>query len=690
MGESVASVLFARRRPGGKLFAFFEQHGDEDNRISGAHLACKSFRKTKLSKELSGALRTVKKKKYSLNENAERLSKALTHERFGDAAEMVRRQYIRSAADLHALRSFAWTIGEYRKQTGTEYENLSEKELQGAAETVIAAGYLNYRGGSHFPGLCSQPDKDVFFLPEGIDKGVKTEAGTYGSTASLNRLRMDLIRLKPVVENIAMALLVDTVDGACRDCFARVLSAWCVLALSATEPFFMTDGPKSLRLPKVRTAEAEKVQQVPETEGDYLIAEIDGEMVRIPYNSSAKEDMYDLLRNSALSSAELVDTESTERKLSDFGEIDFQVISKRLFELQEDEMVANNDPGRERTVEELIAEMMGTALQKASEPAPAPAPAPAPVEPEWVVSTNNSNSIDPGWDATPVAPAQQAAPVPEPAPFIPTIEYVAPEPMPYIPPQPTYVAPEPTYVAPEPMPYIPPQPAYVAPEPMPYIPPQPAYVAPEPIIEPDPVIPEPVVVPEPVVIPTPVVTPEPVVVPEPAPVVPEPVAAPEPAPAPEPVKPVSTIPDITPAGAPTPAPSTFETNQASQTEVDEHEAAVRRRMREILEQNKKKQQEKDEVRRQIEERRLEVARKQEQRRQEILAKRRADYDKLLAEQEEMKKIVEENKNAIMGDRKRKRMDAQRRIDEIEDIILKEYLDLKRGTNDYHTGLTQEL
>ena len=45
---------------------------------------------------------------------------------------------------------------------------------------------------------------------------------------------------------------------------------------------------------------------------------------------------------------------------------------------------------------------------------------------------------------------------------------------------------------------------------------------------------------------------------------------------------------------------------------------------------------------------------------------------------------------FMGEKKKKRIDAQRRIMDIEDIILKEYLDLKRGTNDYHTGLTQEL
>ena len=63
--------------------------------------------------------------------------------------------------------------------------------------------------------------------------------------------------------------------------------------------------------------------------------------------------------------------------------------------------------------------------------------------------------------------------------------------------------------------------------------------------------------------------------------------------------------------------------------------------------------------------------KQEQRRQEILAKRKADYEKLLAEQEDLRKVVEENKNAIMGDRKKKRTEAQRRIMDIEDIILKE-------------------
>ena len=418
-----------------------------------------------------------------------------------------------------------------------------------------------------------------------------------------------------------------------------------------------------------------------------------------------------MLSRSAIPEAVLADAKKILPRLSEMGgEVDIQYLSKRLTELQEDGM-ANNDPGRERTVEELIAELMGTAQQPKEAPAPAPAPepapaapapapvkeevkpapAPSPVEPEWEVSTNSAikNDIEPEWEVSLVNPAaavKPAAPAPAPVAPAPAAEPVKP------------AAPTPEDIAanaviPEILPYIAPEPE-AAPAPVQNKVPTPEEIAASAAsleslfpsftapaaeevkpVEPAPVIPEPVVIPEPAP-----------VIPEPAPVIPEPTPV---VPAPEPVKPVSSIPDITPDGV-KPAATPIETNETSKEEMDEHEAAVRRRMREILEQNKKKQQEKDEVRRQMEERRLEVARKQEQRRQEILAKRKADYEKLLAEQEDLRKVVEENKNAIMGDRKKKRTEAQRRIMDIEDIILKEYLDLKRGTNDYHTGLTQEL
>ncbi len=649
MGENMTSELFARRIPGRRMFAFYTQNGMEDSEIIGVQIACKSYLKAKLPKSITQAINSIKKKPYSMNENAERLAKALpkadrTH---GNLEEMTRKAYIRNVEDLHALRSFAWTIGDYQKRIGTEYENLSEKELEAIAKAVIDCGYVNYRGGSYFPGLCSQPDMNVFYIPEGIDKETKKQIAEYGKTASLNRIRKDLNRLRPVVENVAMALFAGTVPEETRILFVKVLSAWCALAIAAKEPFFMTAGPKNYRGRKTAIKPVDVAADTSvEPEGSYLVAEIDGELVRIKTSEVDKEEMYRKLSESAIPTAVLADAKTILPKLSEFGEIDIQFISKRLTGIEEDSIVANNDSGRERTVEELIAELMGNSQKKEAEPAPAPTP----VEPEWDVSTNSNSDIEPGWEVTPAKPVAPATPVaPQPAPVIPEPTYVAPEPV-YVAPQPAPVIPEPTYVAPEPV-YVAPQPAPVIPEPT-YVAPEPVYVAPQPA----PVIPEPTYV-----------APEPVyVAPQPAPVVPEPVAAPQPEPIAQPVE------------------------EPVNEEIDEHEAAVRKRMREILEQNKKKQQEKDDVRRQMEERRLEVARKQEQRRQEILAKRRADYENLLKEEEELKKVVEENKSALMGDRKRKRMEAEKRIFDIEDIIMKEYLDLKRGTNDYHTGLTQEL
>ena len=896
MGDFNWNGLFTRWKPGKKLFVYYGQSTTEDGQKKPARLTGKSYRKAGLPDDVLQAIDGIKKKRYTLFENAQRLSKVLEKRTVGkdSLASLVNKGIIAGVSDLHAFRSFIWTTGDYLKRTGAEYDRLSIGELTAIAKAVEDAGYLNYRGGSYFPGLCSTPDKNIYFLPSGLNRELREKAAADGAVvASLNRARKDLTRIKPVMENLAMELFAGTA-GEKTEFFETVLSVWCSLAILSKEPFFLTDGkkpvtkaepkkaakapepvkditadakaekkeavaadseksekpaakkaePKKADKPAAKAEKAEaktekpvkaeakkaeakadkpvakkeakadkpaakataekkaekpaaaetekpvkaekkpaakataetkaekpaakkaepkktdktakkaetkpaekKTEKTPEKTAkiekpakpagktaktaketkaakkpskpkqpepqpteNYMVAEVDGEMVRIPIGDAYKEETLEMLSKSSIPEAVLADAKKILPRLSEMGgEVDIQYLSKRLNELQEDGM-ANNDPGRERTVEELIAELMGTAQQPkaaapAPEPAPAPAPAPAPVkeevkpapapspvEPEWEVSTNSAikNDIEPEWEVSlvnPAAAAKPAAPAPvAPAPAAPVVEPVKPAPTPeeiaanaVIPEILPYIAPEPE-AAPAPAAKVPtPEeiaasaanleslfPSFTAPAAEEVKPVEPAPVIPEPA----PVIPEPVVIPEPAP-----------VIPEPAPVVPEP--------APEPVKPVSSIPDITPDGV-KPAATPIETNETSKEEMDEHEAAVRRRMREILEQNKKKQQEKDEVRRQMEERRLEVARKQEQRRQEILAKRKADYEKLLAEQEELKKVVEENKNAIMGDRKKKRTEAQRRIMDIEDIILKEYLDLKRGTNDYHTGLTQEL
>ena len=866
MGDFNWNGLFTRWMPGKKLFVYYGQSTTEDSQKKPARLVGKTYRKAGLPAEVIQAIEGIKKKTYRLHENAQRLSKALEIRSSGEPgrAESVAKGILPNVSDLHTLRSFCWTVGDYLKRTGAEYDRLSMSELTAIAKAVEDAGNLNYRGGSYFPGLCSTPDRNIYFLPSQLSMELKKTAAADGCAASLNRLRKDLARIKPVMENLAMELFGGTA-GAEKEFFETVLATWCTLAILAQEPFVLTDGrkpatskaavkksaakanagksdtansnvakakaekkpeskkakavkpekaeakaektktekaepkkaePKKAEAKKVepkkaepkkakaatektadkpsekktvkpaeektepkkapkkaakKAAEADKkpetkktanpapgkkvtkkstdkpakasaknkkeapeapVIPIPEITESYLVAEVDGELVRIPAGDANKEETFEMLSRSAIPEAVLADAKKILPRLSEAGgEVDIQYLSKRLTELQEDGM-ANNDPGRERTVEELIAELMGTAQQPKEAPAPAPAPepapaapapapvkeevkpapAPSPVEPEWEVSTNSAikNDIEPEWEVSlvnPAAAAKPAAPAPvAPAPAAPVVEPVKPAPTPeeiaanaVIPEILPYIAPEPE-AAPAPAAKVPtPEeiaasaanleslfPSFTAPAAEEVKPVEPAPVIPEPA----PVIPEPVVIPEPAP-----------VIPEPAPVVPEP--------APEPVKPVSSIPDITPDGV-KPAATPIETNETSKEEMDEHEAAVRRRMREILEQNKKKQQEKDEVRRQMEERRLEVARKQEQRRQEILAKRKADYEKLLAEQEDLRKVVEENKNAIMGDRKKKRTEAQRRIMDIEDIILKEYLDLKRGTNDYHTGLTQEL
>ena len=252
MGESAGKELFPRRKPGTRLFAYYGQKTTEENRVKGAQLVCKSYRKAGLPAEAVGKIKDPSGKKYSLCDNAGRLAGALSGVGRDEALteELARAGYIRYVRDLHALRSFAWTSGDYRKRTGIETDAFSRKELTAMAEAVLKADCLNYRGGSFSPSLCGTGDVNVLFVARKSAKELKETEGFALETGSLSGLRKDLIRLKPVMETIAMDLFAGEFGGEDRDFYRRVLAAWCALAVAAKEPFVLAEGPKTYRSKK--------------------------------------------------------------------------------------------------------------------------------------------------------------------------------------------------------------------------------------------------------------------------------------------------------------------------------------------------------------------------------------------------------------------------------------------------------
>lgn len=172
--------------------------------------------------------------------------------------------YLRKAYLLHALRSFGWTVTEYCKSQMIEPGDVSLEMLHECIAQSRKKEWLNYCS-NRCEGLCSGPDMNVFYVPQGVspedkwklqygqldvDQIQKTKVFfSYDDEALPNVQPLDELRKNLGYLYPAIKILWDDLYSA-RDYgealegeVADVVFAWCVLALAARRPFVLKSGP---------------------------------------------------------------------------------------------------------------------------------------------------------------------------------------------------------------------------------------------------------------------------------------------------------------------------------------------------------------------------------------------------------------------------------------------------------------
>ena len=165
----------------------------------------------------------------------------------------IRNLRMRRAYQLHALRSFAWTLAEVSTNRNKQLSDLENGEYEVIFDFIEKRKFLNYKSESHYPTLCGTADLHVFFIPDSTneeDKSIlENSSEDFGSSipnslASLDGLRRDLYSLSASMEQIYQRLLsTRNFSRPLTGTEADVLYAWCTLVLSAETPFYIEDGP---------------------------------------------------------------------------------------------------------------------------------------------------------------------------------------------------------------------------------------------------------------------------------------------------------------------------------------------------------------------------------------------------------------------------------------------------------------
>lgn len=171
----------------------------------------------------------------------------------------IRHGYMKSAYDMHALRSYVWTSLEWCKTNKKELDDISLDGMQALCDLIAKQGGTNYdviaKGRKHIGtsllvkseyGItyCSVLTSNSFVR---TDEEVKKETHS-SSTGDLNELIKLLLELRPHVETMAEYLKgVDRSAMTDSDkAMESVLAAYCTFALAADEPFDVLKGPEAL------------------------------------------------------------------------------------------------------------------------------------------------------------------------------------------------------------------------------------------------------------------------------------------------------------------------------------------------------------------------------------------------------------------------------------------------------------
>lgn len=166
---------------------------------------------------------------------------------------------------MSALRSFAWTLSAYCKESGETPATVDYSRIRDLIAYIASHNWLNYDGETHCTGLCGGNDLHVYFVPDSTSAEDRRQLRGEGMSEeeearirekfenfniirsqvrSFDALRRDLAYIYPAIEKIYDALKATRND---REQLlgdeADILYAWCALALAAKEPFFSEDGP---------------------------------------------------------------------------------------------------------------------------------------------------------------------------------------------------------------------------------------------------------------------------------------------------------------------------------------------------------------------------------------------------------------------------------------------------------------
>ena len=187
---------------------------------------------------------------------------------------------------MSALRSFAWTLSAYCKESGETPATVDYSCIRDLIAYIASHNWLNYDGESHCDGLCGGSDLHVYFVPDSTSVEDRRQLRGDGMSEeeearirekfqnfniirsqvqSLDALRRDLTYIYPAIEKIYNTLKTsrNNREQLLGD-EADILYAWCALALAAKEPFFSEDGPMNYWFDQKETeeeAEANRLQQ---------------------------------------------------------------------------------------------------------------------------------------------------------------------------------------------------------------------------------------------------------------------------------------------------------------------------------------------------------------------------------------------------------------------------------------------
>ena len=165
-----------------------------------------------------------------------------------DREQEIKHCYIREPEYLTAFRSFAWLIGEQCDIKGQKPIDLASDVILAAAQLVESRGCFCY-DETHYPAICSLPDVNILYTPDGVTDAAVDRLVKGGSwvSYSLDELRAELAELKPCMDVIHDYLSKDR-DSAkvLRGIHSDILYVWCSLVIAANRAFAVTtDAPVS-------------------------------------------------------------------------------------------------------------------------------------------------------------------------------------------------------------------------------------------------------------------------------------------------------------------------------------------------------------------------------------------------------------------------------------------------------------